>query len=175
MRGSSILILILAFLGLAAGWQVSSYRIANQDRAQRIEVMQNLKLRLLRQHANIDGETLPTLSADVAWVPSTTVTTDQQLQSWALDALRRNDLAIRQYQQTQIDTDIDVETLSLRLEFTGPLAGLVSLISEIETHRPALGITNLHIRPLGNRDQIAGVTIVNGHITIWGIAAENDA
>lgn len=165
--------LLLAIV-MALGWQIVSYRSWNDGLTESLLAQRELYSRILASQTETDGGTLATLHPDVAWAASTSASAEQALQTWSLNALRENSLAIRQYHPMQLEPLGDTPTLSIRLEFSGPLAGLVQFLAQAESHRPALAIQNLQIRPLAQRDQINNATMVSAQVTLWGVLADDD-
>ncbi len=159
---------------MALGWQIVSYRAWNDNLTESISAQQELHSRIVTNQNENENDALPTLDPDIAWTASANGSAEHALQTWALNALRQNSLAIRQYQPIQLEPTGDTPTLSIRLEFTGPLVGLVQFLVQAESHRPALAVQNLQIRPLAPRDQIDNATMVSVQVTLWGVLAGDD-
>ncbi|MDX8355269.1 GspMb/PilO family protein [Cognatiyoonia sp. IB215182] len=162
--------LAFAGLGLQLGFQLISYRNANNQTSELIRNVESQVVRLSSRIASDPNIKPPVLQAGLVWVADDASSAEQQLQVWALGALQRHDQSIRQYQQVPQLDYIDAPTLGLRLEFSGPLEGLVAFLAELEAHRPALAVSSLQVRPLPPRLQRDELTMVNTQAVIWGLS-----
>ena len=166
----AIVIAAVGFLLL----QIASYRADNIDLDISIQSTQSQILRLSRALDSAEEDRTFTLSEDLPWKSIGDASAEQRLQTWALNTLQTGGQTIRQYAPVPQIPSVDAPTVALRLEFSGSLSSLIRFVADVETHRPALAISNLQIRPLPQREQVDGVTMVGVQMVVWGVSADVD-
>lgn len=164
--------LLLGFMVLifvAVYWMLTSLQSEIREMSDEVTVQARQISRISERLASVALVPEAGVDPSLVWGSAEGATAEQSMQSWLLEMTRENGQTVRQYQQGAQPLVGSKTSVEFRLEFTGALRGLASLVEEIERHRPALAISSLQIRPLPQRDQVEGSTLVATQLSVWGV------